>query len=182
MRGSLWLFVALVGGCVVSPAGAQEDPAPGEESACLDFASPDDAQAFFEAEGGPEHDPHGMDSDGNGAACDGVEVGVLAESSDATLAQGATPDPNAQGPPGSAGQASSPAPTTTGSATPTPAATQTPASPTPSPSALPKSGGPVETYGITGGVLLLAGLLMSAAARSRRAKPRRFDEYSLIGW
>lgn len=171
-RGYLLIFAGLAVGWITFPADAQE----AVESACLDFSSPQEAQAFFETEGGPEHDPHGLDSDGNGVACDGVDVGVLAESGNIVLAQGTTPDPNSQGPPGQ-GQTASPTPTTPGAS---PTSTATPATPTPS--ALPLSGGPVETYGITGGVLVLGGLLMSRVARSRRAEQRKVDEYSLIGW
>ncbi|MQA01007.1 MAG: hypothetical protein GEU80_17110 [Dehalococcoidia bacterium] len=37
---------------------------------CTDFATQPEAQAFFEAEGGPAQDPHGLDFDGNGVACE----------------------------------------------------------------------------------------------------------------
>jgi hypothetical protein len=43
----------------------------------MDFASREEAQSFYEAEGGPAQDPHGLDPDGNGTACDGMpEVSV----------------------------------------------------------------------------------------------------------
>ena len=37
---------------------------------CSDFASQDEAQAFFESAGGPENDPHQLDADKDGKACD----------------------------------------------------------------------------------------------------------------
>ncbi|NIK11137.1 thermonuclease family protein [Alkalibacillus almallahensis] len=44
----------------------------GEDKNCGDFDTHDNAQAFFEAAGGPESDPHGLDRDGNGAACESL--------------------------------------------------------------------------------------------------------------
>ncbi|WP_419180497.1 excalibur calcium-binding domain-containing protein [Bacillus salipaludis] len=37
---------------------------------CPDFDSQEDAQLFFEANGGPDEDPHDLDRDGDGMACD----------------------------------------------------------------------------------------------------------------
>ena len=37
---------------------------------CADFATQLDAQIFYEAEGGPKDDPHNLDADGNGLACE----------------------------------------------------------------------------------------------------------------
>ncbi|WP_066385481.1 excalibur calcium-binding domain-containing protein [Neobacillus mesonae] len=37
---------------------------------CTDFDSQEDAQLFFEANGGPEYDPHDLDRDGDGIACE----------------------------------------------------------------------------------------------------------------
>ena len=39
---------------------------------CSDFDSWAEAQAFFEAEGGPESDPHRLDHDGDGIACESL--------------------------------------------------------------------------------------------------------------
>lgn len=39
---------------------------------CSDFDTQPEAQAFFIAEGGPEEDPHGLDGDGNGIACESL--------------------------------------------------------------------------------------------------------------
>ena len=42
---------------------------------CSDFAEWPEAQAFFEAQGGPESDPHGLDRDGDGIACKSLPGG-----------------------------------------------------------------------------------------------------------
>ncbi len=39
---------------------------------CADFATQREAQEFFEAAGGPEVDPHGLDGDGDGRACESL--------------------------------------------------------------------------------------------------------------
>jgi hypothetical protein len=44
----------------------------GEDRNCGDFKTQAEAQAFFEAAGGPESDPHRLDADGNGAACESL--------------------------------------------------------------------------------------------------------------
>jgi micrococcal nuclease len=60
-----------------TPAGSSgspsQAPAPsgggGGDRDCSDFSSQREAQAFFEAEGGPGRDPHRLDGDGDGRAC-----------------------------------------------------------------------------------------------------------------
>jgi hypothetical protein len=37
---------------------------------CTDFSSQDEAQAFFEDEGGPDEDYHNLDRDGDGVVCE----------------------------------------------------------------------------------------------------------------
>ncbi len=44
----------------------------GPDRDCSDFASHEEAQRFFEAEGGPDWDPHGLDGDGDGLVCEGL--------------------------------------------------------------------------------------------------------------
>lgn len=44
----------------------------GPDRDCSDFASWEEAQAFFLAAGGPERDPHRLDSDGDGIACESL--------------------------------------------------------------------------------------------------------------
>ncbi len=44
----------------------------GPDRDCSDFRTHAEAQAFFEAAGGPERDPHRLDSDGDGIACESL--------------------------------------------------------------------------------------------------------------
>lgn len=39
---------------------------------CPDFSSQAEAQRFFIANGGPTHDPHNLDRDGDGIACESL--------------------------------------------------------------------------------------------------------------
>lgn len=39
---------------------------------CSDFATQDEAQRFFVREGGPENDPHRLDADNDGIACENL--------------------------------------------------------------------------------------------------------------
>jgi hypothetical protein len=50
-------------------ASAGYDPH-GPDRDCADFATQAEAQAFFEAAGGPERDPHRLDGDNDGVACE----------------------------------------------------------------------------------------------------------------
>jgi len=54
-----------------SDATLPYDPS-GPDRDCGDFSSQEEAQAFYEAAGGPEEDPHRLDSDGNGVACESL--------------------------------------------------------------------------------------------------------------
>lgn len=45
------------------------DPS-GPDRDCGDFATQEEAHAFYEAAGGPQTDPHRLDSDNNGVACE----------------------------------------------------------------------------------------------------------------
>jgi hypothetical protein len=72
---SLLLGLVLALGLAV-PAMAQEPPR-GPSGAdgtynCPDFDYQEEAQAFFEAEGGPSQDTHGLDSDNDGIACENL--------------------------------------------------------------------------------------------------------------
>lgn len=49
-------------------ADVKYDPL-GEDRNCGDFSRWDEAQAFYEAAGGPAADPHRLDRDGSGVAC-----------------------------------------------------------------------------------------------------------------
>jgi hypothetical protein len=65
-----------------APAGSSgspsQAPAPsagaGGDRDCSDFSWHREAQAFFEAEGGPGRDPHRLDRDGDGLASEEVAV------------------------------------------------------------------------------------------------------------
>lgn len=68
---------------IPEPPAPPEEPEPPEEPApppeepfvdrdCSDFDTQPEAQAFFIAEGGPEEDPHQLDADGNGIACESL--------------------------------------------------------------------------------------------------------------
>lgn len=48
---------------------ARSAPIGGDRN-CPDFSSAAEAQRFFLAAGGPVHDPHGLDRDGDGNACE----------------------------------------------------------------------------------------------------------------
>jgi hypothetical protein len=48
------------------------DRSAGPDRDCSDFRTQAEAQRFFEAEGGPDRDPHRLDSDGDGVACEGL--------------------------------------------------------------------------------------------------------------
>jgi len=48
------------------------DSATGDNFNCSDFDTQQEAQAQFEADGGPEEDPHNLDSDGDGIACESL--------------------------------------------------------------------------------------------------------------
>lgn len=52
--------------------GALGVAAAGRDRDCDDFATQAEAQAFFEAAGGPAADPHRLDGDGDGIACEGL--------------------------------------------------------------------------------------------------------------
>ena len=62
-----------MGSCEVQAMGTVVPGAPdwwtGGDLDCADFASQHDAQAFFEAMGGPENDPHNLDENGDGVVC-----------------------------------------------------------------------------------------------------------------
>jgi hypothetical protein len=64
-------LVAALSLALVAGAGLAAAPAAGRvDSDCADFATHWDAQAFFEANGGPAHDPHDLDADNDGIACE----------------------------------------------------------------------------------------------------------------
>lgn len=60
-------------GAAIQPGEAdlRYDPF-GPDRDCSDFRTQAEAQAFFEAAGGPGKDPHRLDSDGDGVACESL--------------------------------------------------------------------------------------------------------------
>lgn len=54
------------------PLGPTSPPPDGGfvDKDCPDFATQEEAQDFFLAEGGPEEDPHNLDADDDGIACE----------------------------------------------------------------------------------------------------------------
>lgn len=59
----------------------------GEDKDCSDFETQAEAQKFYEDQGGPESDPHMLDPDHDGQACEGLPGGSPAP----TATPGATP-------------------------------------------------------------------------------------------
>jgi len=50
----------------------EESEPPVEDRDCSDFATQEEAQAFFLSQGGPENDPHHLDADNDGIACESL--------------------------------------------------------------------------------------------------------------
>ena len=79
-----WIVLLAAGAAlaVVAPPAALAQ----EHLNCEDFATHEEAQAFFEAEGGPASDPHGLDADGDGLACEDLPSGAVIAPGDGELA------------------------------------------------------------------------------------------------
>ena len=65
---------------------------------CSDFDTWSDAQAFYEAEGGPDSDPHGLDSNGDGTACESLPGSPTQASSTPSATPTETEEPDATAP------------------------------------------------------------------------------------
>jgi hypothetical protein len=57
---------------VTRPETSPPTPAGGPDRDCGDFDTWQEAQAFYEAAGGPEKDPHRLDRDEDGIACESL--------------------------------------------------------------------------------------------------------------
>lgn len=75
-----------------SSAGPEPTPTPKPKDThnCSDFDTWSEAQSFFESEGGPDSDPHRLDRDGDGVACQSLPG---APNSDSTSDSSANPTP-----------------------------------------------------------------------------------------
>lgn len=49
-----------------------QEPYTGGDKDCSDFATQEEAQRFYESQGGPAKDPHGLDRDKDGIACESL--------------------------------------------------------------------------------------------------------------
>lgn len=67
MRYALIVLTALAVACGNGTVGGYDPEGPDRN--CGDFRRWEDAQAFYEAAGGPDADPHRLDRDRNGVAC-----------------------------------------------------------------------------------------------------------------
>ena len=119
----------------VTPTPAQFDTQydpDGPDRDCGDFDAWADAQAFYRAAGGPEADPHRLDSDEDGVACGSLPGAP--ESAAPTAEPTSTP---AAAPTSQPSPTPTPTPTSTPTATPTATSTPEPATPTQAPTPTP---------------------------------------------
>lgn len=70
MRGARPSARALRCACLVSAATLWAAAAAAQDMDCADFSSQASAQRFFLSAGGPERDPHRLDADRDGIACE----------------------------------------------------------------------------------------------------------------
>lgn len=80
MRGkrlSALLLGSVLAVSVIAPAAAQQRGPSGADGTynCADFDTQEEAQAFYESQGGPAEDPHGLDGDSDGIACETLSSG-----------------------------------------------------------------------------------------------------------
>ena len=86
--------------------GPTPEPSPSHEETfvdldCSDFSEWREAQSFFESQGGPDEDPHGLDGDGDGIACQsltGAPTGPSTNAPEHTPTPSPEPDPSPAGP------------------------------------------------------------------------------------
>ena len=122
-------------------------PTPVQDYNCSDFGTQSEAQDYFERAGGPDLDPHRLDTDGDGIACEGYFPDRLPTDSSSPSIRSNTltpvPSPASTATPPVASQpivinVSIPAPMQTPYAVPTPTVTPHPTtSTTPAPTAVP---------------------------------------------
>ena len=122
-------------------------PTPVQDYNCSDFGTQSEAQDYFERAGGPDLDPHRLDTDGDGIACEGYFPDRLPTDSSSPSIRSNTltpvPSPASTATPPVASQpivinVSIPTPMQTPTAVPTPTVTPHPtAATTPAPTAVP---------------------------------------------
>lgn len=66
------LFVLSLVGCTGDATPAASAQTRYGDQDCRDFGSWEEAQAFYEAEGGPRRDKHRLDADRDGEACEAL--------------------------------------------------------------------------------------------------------------
>lgn len=62
----------ITAGIVAAALAAPAAPATAADKDCSDFRSWRAAQNFFKAHGGPRYDPHRLDGDNDGVACESL--------------------------------------------------------------------------------------------------------------
>ena len=67
-----FLSLLVAGGCANTTFDTEYQSAVSDSYDCSDFDTQQEAQEQFEADGGPEEDPHNLDSDGDGIACESL--------------------------------------------------------------------------------------------------------------
>ncbi len=70
-RGLLRLGLAAAAGIIV-PAAVTSHAGAFRDRDCSDFRTQKQAQRFYRKHGGPREDPHGLDSDNDGKACENL--------------------------------------------------------------------------------------------------------------
>ncbi len=85
-----WMVLTIAGATL---AIAAPPAALAQDVDCPQFGTQEEAQDFFEGEGGPASDPYGLDSDGDGVACEDLpsEAAVIATGTGELAATGANP-------------------------------------------------------------------------------------------
>ena len=113
---------------------------------CSDFDTWQEAQDFFESAGGPDDDPHRLDRDGDGIACQSLPGAPGSSSPTATSIPDPTKTPTPKPlPPTSTPTPIPPSPTPTPQPEPTATPTPEPPSPTATPTPIPPSPTPTPT-------------------------------------
>jgi hypothetical protein len=62
----------LAAGAIAAGLAVPASPAAAADKDCSDFRSWRTAQNFYKNHGGPRHDPHRLDGDGDGIACESL--------------------------------------------------------------------------------------------------------------